>query len=41
VALPGWLNRFLLGMSLFENRLLNKVSLPVGLSVFCIAKKPK
>lgn len=38
--LPGWLNKVLLGISLFENRVLRGVSLPAGLSVFCIAKKP-
>jgi hypothetical protein len=38
--LPGWLNRFLKGVLLFENRLiLRGLNFPFGLSVFCVARK--
>jgi len=37
--LPDFLNRFLVKILFFENRLLNKVNFPFGLSVFCVARK--
>jgi SAM-dependent methyltransferase len=37
--LPDFLNRFLAKILFFENRLLNKVNFPFGLSVFCVATK--
>ena len=37
--LPGFLNRILLLCLLFERKLLERISLPVGLSIICIAIK--
>ncbi len=39
-GLPRPVNRLLTSLLLFENRLLKKVSLPFGSSVFCVARKP-
>ncbi len=39
-GLPGPINRLLTLLLLFENRLLKRVSLPFGSSVFCVARKP-
>lgn len=39
-ALPGWINKLLHGMLILENELIvNGMTLPFGLSVFCIARK--
>jgi SAM-dependent methyltransferase len=38
-SLPDFLNRLLIKILFFENGLLNKVNLPFGLSIFCVAKK--
>ncbi len=36
---PGWLNRILLGLMRAENRLLARHDLPVGTSVFAVARR--
>jgi len=38
-SLPDFLNRLLIKILFLENGLLNKVNLPFGLSIFCVAKK--
>ncbi|MBI4620227.1 MAG: class I SAM-dependent methyltransferase [Desulfobacterales bacterium] len=38
--LPFWLNGFFYFISQFENRIINYSNLPVGSSLFCLAKKP-
>ena len=39
-AVPGAINALLRTVLIFENRLLSRLDLPFGLSVFCIAEKP-
>lgn len=39
-ALPGWLNRLLIGVMRFEGALLRKMNLPWGSSVIAVARKP-
>jgi SAM-dependent methyltransferase len=38
--LPFWLNGFFYFISQFENRIINYSNLPVGSSLFCLARKP-
>lgn len=38
--LPFWLNGFFYFISQYENRIINYSNLPVGSSLFCLAKKP-
>ena len=40
VAVPGFVNRLLIGLLALENVLIRRVRLPFGLSVFCLAQKP-
>jgi SAM-dependent methyltransferase len=40
VAVPSFVNRLLIGLLALENRLIRRVRLPFGLSVFCLAQKP-
>jgi len=40
-ALPGWLNRILINILTIENKILNLINLPFGLSIFCVAQKKK
>lgn len=40
VAVPGFVNRLLIGLLTIENVLIRRVRLPFGLSVFCLARKP-
>ena len=39
--LSGWLNTFLFRISQFESWVLEHTDLPLGTSVFCVAKKPR
>jgi SAM-dependent methyltransferase len=39
MPVPGWLNRILIGYYRLEARLLQKASLPFGLSVVCVARR--
>ncbi|MGA1796517.1 MAG: class I SAM-dependent methyltransferase [bacterium] len=42
MSLPGWVNRLFYLILMFENRLLLQgLTFPLGLSVFCVAKKDK
>lgn len=38
-SLPTWLNKLLIKILMVENKALHYVNLPIGLSIFCIAKK--
>ncbi len=40
VAVPGFVNRMLIGLLALENQMIRRVRLPFGLSVFCLAQKP-
>ena len=39
IALPHWVNQILLAFSAVETRLVKNVTLPIGLSVVCVAQK--
>lgn len=39
-ALPGWINWTLLSLSRIENALISFVGLPLGLSIYCVARRP-
>lgn len=38
--LPGWVNRFMLGIMTFEHWLFGETTPPVGMSLVCLARKP-
>ncbi|MFQ6134168.1 MAG: class I SAM-dependent methyltransferase, partial [Armatimonadota bacterium] len=40
IMLPDWLNRLLVRLLDLESRLVRRVSLPFGVSVVCLARKP-
>jgi len=40
VHVPGWANRLLIRLLEAENRLIPHVSLPFGVTVFCMARRP-
>lgn len=39
LKLPKWINKILMGLVIFENKLTSKIRLPIGISTFAIAKK--
>ena len=41
MPVPGWLNRLMIGYYQGESRVLRGVNLPFGLSVVCVAQKPR
>lgn len=41
IDVPSWLNRILIGYYRLESRVLRAVDLPFGLSVVCVAQKPR
>jgi len=41
LAVPGWLNGLMIGYYRGESRVLRDVNLPFGLSVVCVAQKPR
>lgn len=41
VTLPEWLNQALIKMAQLETWIINYINIPIGLSVVCLAQKPK
>jgi SAM-dependent methyltransferase len=40
VAVPNWVNRFLIGLQKLETSLISRFNLPIGSSVIAVAEKP-